>query len=58
MTVLIGNISVVYFFLSDTFLFDESFTPVELVATVIILTVVFTIAVFKIKEKNKLNKLK
>ena len=51
--VLLGNISVVFFFTCDTLVFKESFTKVELGGILIILTVVITVVTCKIREKNK-----
>ena len=51
--VLFGNISLVYMFLCDSFFFKESFSKVELSGILIILTVVISIAIYKVCEKNK-----
>ena len=50
---LIGNSAAVYCFLFDTFIFHETFTMVEAIGILVILTVVITVAIFKLREKNK-----
>ena len=52
--ILLGNIAVVYFFLSDTFIFHESFSTVEGVGTIIILCVVVGIAVSRAVTRYRL----
>ena len=51
--VLIGNVGIIYFFLSDTLIFNEVFSLVELVAIFTIAAVVFTVAVIKLRQKSK-----
>ena len=51
--VLMANVTVVFFFLCDTLVFDEAFTKVELTGILVILTVVIFVAVFKLKDKNQ-----
>ena len=51
--VLIGNVKILYFFLSDTFIFHEVFSAIELVGVCVITTVVLTVALIKIKDKTK-----
>ena len=51
--VLIGNVKLIYFFLSDTLIFNEVFSVVELVSVSIILVVVISVTLYKIREKNK-----
>ena len=50
--VLMGNVSVLYFFFADTFLFHEVFTSVELIGTVVIMTVIICIAACRTKTKT------
>ena len=51
--VLIGNVKIIYFFLSDTLIFDEVFSTVELISVICITTVVLIVAVKKTFEKNR-----
>ena len=51
--VLIGNVKIIYFFLSDTFIFNEIFSSVELISVICITTVVVIVAVQKTLEKNR-----
>lgn len=55
---LIGNVKILYFFLSDNFIFHEVFSTVELVSIFVISAVVITVALVKIREKNKQQALK
>ena len=50
---IVANIGLVYFFLADTFVFNETFTWIELVSVVVITVVVLSITLFKIEEKKK-----
>ena len=52
--VLIGNVKIIYFFLSDTLLFHEVFSVVELACVSIVFVVVITVALFKIRDKKKM----
>ena len=52
--ILLGNIAVVYFFLSDKFIFKESFNKVEGIGTLVILCVVMGIALSRALKRNKL----
>ena len=51
--VLFANIGIVYMFICDTFIFKHRFSMVELVGILTILTVVISIAIYKVCEKNK-----
>ena len=51
--VLIGNVKILYFFLSDTFIFHEVFSTIELVGVCVITAVVLTVALIKIQDKTK-----
>ena len=51
--VLCSNIAIVYFFLTDTFIFHESFSTVELLGTLIIMAYVLSVAVGRTISKNK-----
>ena len=56
--VVIRNIEVLYFFLSDTFIFHETFTWVEFVGVFVIMVVVIGIAISRAMSKNNENKVK
>ena len=51
--VLFTNLSLVYFFFADTFIFDESFSKMELIGTLMIMTVVLGVAIVRILTRNK-----
>ena len=51
--VLIGNVKIIYFFLSDTFIFNEVFSSIELISVICITSVVVVVAVQKTFEKNR-----
>ena len=53
---LLSYISLIYFFVSDKIIFKEIFSAVELGAAIVILTVVVTITIIKIKRLKKAEK--
>ena len=50
--ILIGNVGIIYFFLSDTLIFNEVFSLVELLAIFVIAVVVLTVALIKLRQKK------
>lgn len=51
--VLCANIAIVYFFFTDTFVFHESFSVVELVCTLVIMAYVLSVAIGRTISRNK-----
>lgn len=51
--ILLENISMVYFFISDTVIFHERFNENELLGVAVILFVVIAVTICKIKEQKK-----
>ena len=46
------NVCIIYMFIGDYFIFDETFQTKELLSTVVILIVVIVIALVKLKAKQ------
>ena len=50
---LVGYVSVLYAFLADQFLFNETISYVELLGAILILSVTVWVSVVKIRQQNK-----
>ena len=50
---LISYMTIVYAFLCDQFIFDESLNTIELVAALVILGVALFIAIYKLRQKQQ-----
>ena len=51
--VLIGNVKILYFFLSDTFIFHEVFSTIEMTCVCVITVVIVIVALIKIMDKKE-----